>query len=90
MERLHCTGVARRGVQWRKLPQLYLSPNAYERSHRVRSHDVIADLRLATQYLKELAALRIAEEAEFETDPARKLQLKEEAAQLHILGPLRR
>jgi hypothetical protein len=66
-----------------------LAERLRKRSHRVRSHDVIADLRLATQYLKELAALKIAEEAEFETDPARKLQLKEEAAQLHILGPLR-
>ena len=61
-----------------------LAERLRKRSHRVRSHDVIADLRLATQYLKELAAWRIAEEAEFETDPARKLQLKEEAAQLHI------
>jgi hypothetical protein len=67
-----------------------LAERLRKRSHRVRSHDVIADLRLATQYLKELAALKIAEEAEFETDPARKLQLKEEAAQLHILDPLRR
>ncbi len=67
-----------------------LAERLRRRSHSVRSHDVIADLRLATQYLKELAALKIAEEAEFETDPTRKLQLKEEAARLHILGPLRR
>jgi hypothetical protein len=67
-----------------------LAERLRKRSHSVRSHDVIADLRLATQYLKVLAALKIAEEAEFETDPARKLQLKEEAAQPHILGPLGR
>ena len=66
-----------------------LAERLRKRSHRVRSHDTIADLRLATRYLKELAALKIAGEAEVETDPARKLQLEKEAAQLHIPGSAR-
>ena len=61
-----------------------LAERLRKRTYRIRSHDAIADLRLATQYLKELAALKIAGEAEAETDPERKVQLKEEAAELHI------
>jgi hypothetical protein len=62
-----------------------LAERLRRRSHKVRSHNVIADLRLATRYLKELAALKIAAEAEVEGDPARKLRLNEEAAQLQSL-----
>ena len=43
----------------------------------------VADLRLATCYLRALAVLKIEEEAEVETDPARKQQLEQEATQLH-------
>ncbi len=63
-----------------------LAERLRRRSHKVRTQDVIADLRLAIRYLKELAALKIAEEAEVESDPARKLRLSEEAAQLHSFG----
>lgn len=63
-----------------------LAERLRRRSNKVRSQNAIADLRLATRYLKELAALKIAEEAGVESDPARKLQLSEEATQLHILG----
>jgi hypothetical protein len=61
-----------------------LAERLRKQSRRVRSRDVIADLRLATWYLKGLAALKIAEEAEVETDPARKHQLEQEAAQLRL------
>ncbi len=61
---------------------LSLAERLRKRSHKVRGHNVIADLRLATHYLRELAALKMAAEAEVESDPARKLQLNEEAAQL--------
>ncbi len=63
-----------------------LAERLRRRSHKIRSHNVIADLRLATRYLNELAALKIAAEAEFEADPAQKLRLNEEAAQLHTFG----
>jgi len=63
-----------------------LAERLRKRSHKVRSHDAIADLRLATRYLKEFAALKVSGEAEAETDTARKLQLEQEAAQLHIAG----
>jgi cytidylate kinase len=61
-----------------------LAERLRRQSRKVRSHDVIADLRLATWYLKGLAALKIAEEAEIETDPARKHQLEREAAELRL------
>jgi hypothetical protein len=70
-----------------------LAERLRKRTHRVRSHSAIADLRLATRYLKEFAALKIAGEAEVETDPERKVQLEEEAAQLQTprrTAPLRR
>jgi hypothetical protein len=59
-----------------------LAERLRKRTHKIRSHDAIADLRLATRYLNELAALKVAGEADAETDPARKLQLEEEAVQL--------
>ena len=59
-----------------------LAERLRKRTNRVRSRDAIADLRLATRYLKEFAALKIAGEAEVATDPVRKLQLENEAAQL--------
>jgi hypothetical protein len=62
-----------------------LAERLRKRSHKARSHNVTADLRLATLYLRELAALKIAAEAEVEGDPAQKLRLNEEAAQLHSL-----
>jgi len=47
-------------------------------------HETIADLRLATHYLRALAALRIADEAEAETDPESKAtQLEREFVQLY-------
>jgi len=61
-----------------------LAERLRKQSHRVRRHDVIADLRLATWYLKDLAALKIAEEAEIEADPDRKHQLEQEVAQLRL------
>jgi hypothetical protein len=61
-----------------------LAERLRKQSRKVRSHDVIADLRLATWYLKDLAALKIAEEAEIETDPVRKHQLEQEAAELRL------
>jgi hypothetical protein len=52
----------------------------------VRNHDTIADLRLAAGYLRALAALKIADEAANEGDPARKHALEQEAIQLHELA----
>jgi hypothetical protein len=62
---------------------LALAERIRKRSRKIRNNDAIADLRLATWYLKELAALKITAETEVETDPARKLQLEQEAAQLY-------
>jgi hypothetical protein len=63
-----------------------LAERLRKQSRKVRSHNVIADLRLATGYLKQLAVLKIAEEAEVEIEPARKRQLELEAKQLHVQG----
>jgi hypothetical protein len=49
-----------------------------------RNRETIADLRLAACYLRALAALKIAEETEVETDTARKRQLEQEEAHLRI------
>jgi hypothetical protein len=59
-----------------------LSERLRRQSRRVRNRETIADLRLATAYLRALAVLKIAEEAGVETDPARKQQLEQEATQL--------
>jgi hypothetical protein len=55
-----------------------------KQSRKARNRDAVADLRLATRYLRALAVLMIEEEVEVETDPARKQQLEQEATQLHI------
>jgi hypothetical protein len=60
-----------------------LSERLRKQSHKARNPAIIADLRLANRYLRALAALKIAEEAEGETDPRRKLQLELESAQLN-------
>jgi hypothetical protein len=52
------------------------------RSRKARNRETAADLRLATAYLRALAALKILEEAQAETDRWRKLKLEQEAAQL--------
>ena len=62
---------------------LALSERLRKQSRKARSRETIADLRLATCYLRALAVLKIAEEAEVATDPARKRQLEQEATQLH-------
>jgi len=54
-----------------------------KQSRKARSRETIADLRLAAGYLRALAVLKIAEEADVETDPERKQQLEQEATQLH-------
>jgi hypothetical protein len=59
-----------------------LSERLQEQSRKARNREIIADLRMATCYLRALALLKIAEEAEVETDPARKRQLDQEATQL--------
>jgi hypothetical protein len=61
-----------------------LSERLRKQSRRVRNRETIADLRLATCYLRALAVLKIAEEAEVATDPARKRQLEQEATQLRV------
>jgi hypothetical protein len=61
-----------------------LSERLRKQSRKARNRETIADLRLATCYLRALAALKIAEELEVETDPAHKLQLEQEAGQLRI------
>jgi hypothetical protein len=60
-----------------------LSERLRKQSSKARNPAIVADLRLATCYLRALASLRIAEEAEAETDQGRKLQLTLEAAQLN-------
>jgi hypothetical protein len=62
---------------------LALSERLRKQSRKARSRETIADLRLATCYLRVLAVLKIAEEAEVATDPAWKRQLEQEATQLH-------
>ena len=61
-----------------------LSERLRKQSRRVRNRETIADLRLATCYLRALAVLKIAEEAEVATDPVRKSQLDQEAKQLRV------
>ncbi|HEY6257133.1 MAG TPA: hypothetical protein VIY51_15215 [Xanthobacteraceae bacterium] len=60
-----------------------LSERLRRQSRKARNAEIVADLRLATCYLRALAALKIAEEAEIEIDPGRKLQLELESAQLN-------
>jgi hypothetical protein len=54
-----------------------------KQARKIRNREDVADLRLATCYLRALAVLKIEEEAEVEADPARKQQLEQEATQLH-------
>jgi hypothetical protein len=54
-----------------------------KQSRKARNREAVADLRLATRYLRALAVLKIEEEIEVETDRARKQQLEQEATQLH-------
>jgi hypothetical protein len=61
-----------------------LSERLQKQSRRVRNRESMADLRLAAAYLRALAVLKIAEEAEVATDPARKRQLEQEATQLRV------
>ena len=61
-----------------------LSERLRKQSRKARNRETIADLRLATCYLRTLAVLKIAEEAEVATDPARKRQLEQEATQLRV------
>jgi len=66
-----------------------LSERLRKESRKARSHETIADLRLAARYLRALAALKIAEDVEAETDPERKAQLEREFIQLYVqLFPL--
>src|SRR5215469_10597171 len=66
-----------------------LSERLRKESRKARSHETIADLRLAARYLRALAVLKIAEEVEAETDPERKAQLEREFIQLYVqLFPL--
>ena len=60
-----------------------LSERLQKQSRKARNHGTIADLRLATLYLRALAALKIVEEVEAETDPERKAQLEKEFIQLY-------
>jgi hypothetical protein len=59
---------------------LALCERLRKQSRKARNRETIADLRLATYYLRALAVLKIAEEAEVETDPTRKQQLEHEAS----------
>ena len=63
-----------------------LSERLRKQSRKARNHDTIADLRLAAGYLRALAALKIADEAANEGDPARKRALEQEAIELHELA----
>jgi hypothetical protein len=60
-----------------------LSERLRKQSRKARNHGTIADLRLATLYLRTLAALKIVEEVETETDPERRAQLERELIQLY-------
>ena len=64
---------------------LALAERLRKQSRKVRNHDTIADLRLAAGYLRALAALKIADEAAGECDPARKHALEREAMQLEAM-----
>ena len=55
-----------------------------KQSRKARNPQIVADLRLATRYLRVLAALKIADEAAHEYNPTRKHELEQEATQLHI------
>jgi hypothetical protein len=59
-----------------------LSERLRKQSRKARNRETIADLRLATHYLRALAVLKIEEEAEVATDPGRKQRLEQEATQL--------
>ena len=59
-----------------------LSERLRKQSCKARNPAIVADLRLATCYLRALAALKIAEEADAEADPRWKRQLTLESAQL--------
>jgi hypothetical protein len=59
-----------------------LSERLRRQSAKARNPAIVADLRLATRYLRALAAVKIAQEAAGENDPGRKLQLELESAQL--------
>jgi hypothetical protein len=61
-----------------------LSERLRKQCRKSRNRETIADLRLAACYLRALAALKIAEETEVETDTARKRQLEQEEAHLRI------
>lgn len=65
-----------------------LSERLRKQSRKARNHETIADLQLATRYLRALAAMKIAEEVEAETDPERKAQLEREFVQLYSQFPL--
>jgi hypothetical protein len=60
-----------------------LSERLRRQSRKTRNHKISADLRLATRYLRVLAALRIAEEAEAETEHGSNAQLEREFIQLY-------
>jgi len=60
-----------------------LSERLRKQSHRARNHKTIADLRLAARYLRGLAALGVAEEAEAETEPKRKARLERKFIRLY-------
>ena len=61
-----------------------LSERLRKQSDKSGNRETIADLRLAACYLRALALLKIAEEAEVETDTAQKQGLGQEAAHLRI------
>jgi hypothetical protein len=61
-----------------------LSERLRNQCRKSRNRETIADLRLAACYLRALAALKIAEEAEAETDTGQKRQLEQEAKQLRV------
>jgi hypothetical protein len=63
-------------------PILALCGRLAQHLARTSDHDLAADLRLARGYLKQMAAVVIAEEAKAEADPERRLDLLGEAADL--------
>jgi hypothetical protein len=65
-----------------------LSERLRKQARKARNRETIADLRLATCYLRALAALKIAEEADVATDPALRQELEQEAAHLRVQSPL--
>lgn len=60
-----------------------LSERLRKKCHKARDRETVADLRLATRYLRALAASGIAEEADAETDSRRKAQLERKFLQLY-------